>query len=213
MKKLLPVLVVVAILSVGGYLMLNKPKSNKPQSSMQQASEASEWSSAIASGRPTTCTMTKGEEKMQYLIKGKKMKVTMQTMVESAKSTSYMINDEKYVYIWEDGQTQGTKMAIPTEEEVKKMTADAQKYSNDLPETPDFDSESGFDTLKNDGYVINCESATASDSDFIAPTTVTFVDPTAMMNALPATDPDGKIDMSQIEAIKKQYGGEVPANY
>lgn len=213
MKKLLPVIVVVALLGVGGYLMLNKPKSDQPQSSMQQASEASEWSSAIASGRPTTCTMTKGEEKMEYLIKGKKMKVTMQTMADNTKSITHMINDEKFIYMWADGQTQGTKMAIPTEEEVKKMTADAEKYSKELPKTPNFDSKTGFDTLKNDGYVINCMSASATDVDFVTPNSITFVDPTAMMNALPATDPNGKIDMSQIEAIKKQYGGEVPANY
>ncbi len=213
MKKILPIVIVVVLLAVGGYLLLNRPSSNQPQSTAKQLSEAAQWSAAIASGNPTTCTMTKGEEKMEYLIKGKKMKVTMHTMVDSTKSTSYMINDEKYIYMWADGQTQGTKMAIPTEDEVKKMTVDAQQYSNDLPETPDFDTESGFGTLKDDGYTINCASASVNDADFVAPSTITFVDPTAMLNSLPTEDSSGRIDMSQIEAIKKQYGGEIPANY
>lgn len=211
MKKALPIIVVLLLLSLGGYMYLKNQKNDAPQSKVEQVKEATQWAAAIASGRPTLCTMTKGEEKMDYLIKGKKMKATMVTLVESNKLTSYMLNDEKYLYMWEDGKNVGTKMTIPTEEETKKMAESAKEYSNNMPDTPSFDSESGFDNLENDGYTIKCDGATASDADFVPPQSVKFTDLSEMTKAIPSPNANGEYDMKAIEEMAKKYGATMPS--
>ncbi|MCQ3944619.1 MAG: hypothetical protein DPW11_02485 [bacterium] len=211
MKKLIPLALALTLVTVGGYFYMNNKKIDVPQSKVQQVKEATEWAAAIASGRPTLCTMTKGEEKMDYLIKGKKMKATMVTMVESKKMTSYMLNDEKYLYMWEDGKDVGTKMTIPTEDETKKMTDSAKEYSSNMPDTPTFDSESGFDNLKNEGYTIKCDGATASDSDFVPPQSVKFTDLSEMTKAIPSPNANGEYDMKALEEMAKKYGATMPS--
>lgn len=206
MKKILPILLVGALLVGGAYYYQNSRPTDAPQTLIEQASEATQWAAAIASGKPTLCTMTKGEEKMDYLIKGKKMKATMVTLVESNKLTSYMLNDERYLYMWEDGQTVGTKMTIPSEEEAKKMAESAKEYVNNIPDTPNFDSESGFDNLENDGYTIRCDGATATDADFVPPQSVKFTDLSEMTKALPSPNAAGEYDMKALEEMAKKYG-------
>ncbi len=207
MKKALPIVLVAILLAIGGYFYLNNNSTDAPQSAVEQVKEATQWASAIASGNPTLCTMTKGEEKTEYLIKGKKMKATMLTQVESTKMTSYMLNDEKYLYMWEDGKEVGTKMAIPTEEETKKMAESAKEYSKNTPDTPDFNSEYGFDTLKEDGYTINCDKSSASDSDFVPPQSVKFTDLSEMTKAIPSPNAEGEYDMKALEEMAKLYEG------
>ena len=210
MKKSLPLILIVALLAGGGYFYMTNKKSDAPQPTMTQVKEAAEWAAAITSGRPTLCTMTKGEEKMDYLIKGKKMKATMVTMVESKKMTSYMLNDEKYLYMWEDGKDVGTKMTIPTEEETKKMADSAKEYSRNMPNTPTFDSESGFDNLENEGYTIKCDGVTASDADFVSPQSVKFTDLSEMTKAIPSPNATGEYDMKSLEEMAKKYGATMP---
>lgn len=210
MKKSLPLVLLVVLLAIGGYFYMTNKKTDTPQSSMTQVKEATEWAAAIASGKPTLCTMTKGEEKTEYLILGKKMKATMATMVESTKMTSYMVNDEKYLYMWEDGKNMGTKMAIPTEEEAKKMEEQVKEYTNNTPETPDFNSESGFDSLENDGYTINCDKSAATDADFVPPQSVKFNDLSEMTKAIPSPNAAGEYDMKAIEEMAKKYGATMP---
>ncbi|MBP9702228.1 hypothetical protein KBD69_00935 [Candidatus Woesebacteria bacterium] len=211
MKKALPLVLVAILLAFGGYFYMNNKKTDAPQSAVEQVKEATQWAAAIASGNPTLCTMTKGEEKTEYLIKGKKMKATMLTQVESTKMTSFMLNDEKYLYMWEDGKEVGTKMAIPTEEEAKKMAESAKEYSKNTPETPDFNSESGFDTLKEDGYTINCDKSAASDSDFVPPQSVKFTDLSEMTKAIPSPNASGEYDMKALEEMAKKYGATMPS--
>lgn len=215
-KKLVPVLVVIAVLAAGGYYLKTK-NSDAPvtgnQPVDQTMSEANEFAKAMESGKPTTCTMTRGTDSMEYLIKGKMMKADIKTTVEGKVMVSHMINDTKYMYSWVDGSPQGSKMAIPTEEEAKAMADKAKEYAKDNPATPKFESESDYESYKDQGYTINCKPSSADDSVFVAPSNIKFIDPTEVMNALPVQDPSGRYDMSQIEEIKKQYGGQVPANY
>lgn len=211
MKKLIPILVVVALIAGAGYYFLNQPATNTPQSTLSQVKEATEWATAIASGRPTLCTMTKGEEKMDYLIKGKKMKATMVTLVETKKMTSYMINDEKYLYMWEDGQNVGTKMTIPTDLPAEANNSEPTKEGEEQFKTPDFDSESGFDNLENEGYTVKCDGATASDSDFVPPQSVKFTDLSEMTKAIPSPNANGEYDMKALEEMAKKYGATIPS--
>lgn len=207
MKKLIPVMVVVAVLGAAGYYYMNQNKSNTPQTLTEQIGEANEWSTAIASGRPTMCTMTRGEDKMDYLIMGKKMKATITASTNGTQNTSYMINDEIHIYVWQEGQMQGTKMTIPTEEEMAKMAEDAKQYQSQMPDTPNLESESGFDSLKNEGYTIDCSSTSATSADFVPPSNITFIDPMeAMKKAVPTNG--GEIDIKALEEMAKQYGGQ-----
>ncbi|GAB4026401.1 MAG: hypothetical protein Fur0011_2010 [Candidatus Microgenomates bacterium] len=205
MKKILPILLVGALLAGGVYYYQSSRPTNAPQTILEQTSEAAQWAAAIASGRPTLCTVTKGEEEMDYLIMGKKMKTTIVTMVDTQKMTSHMLNDEKYLYMWEEGKAIGTKMAIPTEEETKQMVDTAKEYSKNMPDKPNFESESGFDSLKNEGYTINCDGSSATDADFIPPATVKFTDLSVMTKAIPTPNEVGEYDMKDLEEIAKKY--------
>jgi len=148
--------------------------------------------------------MTKGTDSMEYNLKGKMMAANITATVEGKTTTSHMINDQKYLYMWADGQKQGSKMAVPTEEETKAMADKAKDYESTAPT---LDSEDDYDSFKQEGYTINCKSASFSDSIFTPPTTVEFIDPSAMMKAIPSPDASGQYDMSRLEELQKQYGG------
>lgn len=178
------------------------PEAAQTQSSAKNISEATEFAKAIESGKPTICTMTKGDDKMEYLIKGKKMRMNTAT----SDSVGHMINDEKYMYIWDDKTKQGSKMLIPTEEEAKKMEQDVKKYQDQLPKSPKLENESDFKDLEDDGYTVSCKAVSVDDSVFNPPSDVKFIDPTEIMNAIPSPDSMGNIDMSKLEELSKQYG-------
>lgn len=200
MQKIIPVAILVLLLG-GGYYFYSQSKSSSPTQSMNKtASKAQEFARAIESGKPTLCVMTKGEEKMEYLIKGKMMRANFTIVAEGKPTLSHMINDEKYFYMWSDGQIQGTKMnlLVPSPSPVPNAPKDI--------EAPKFDSVDDYDKLKNNGYTIDCKGATVTDSDFLPPTDVKFIDPSEIMRAIPSPDANGQIDMKQIEELKKKYG-------
>ncbi len=217
-KKLVPVLVVVAILAAGGYYLKTK-KTDGPMTSNQMMSEANEFAKAMESGKPAICTMKKGADTMEYTIKGKAMRMNSTTTIKddedgtTTTTVGHMINDTKYLYMWDDKTKQGSKMAIPTEEETKAMADKAKEYQQEVKTAPKLESQADYDNLKSDGYTIDCKSGNVDDSVFVPPTDVKFIDPSEMMKALSAQGENGKFDMSQIEELQKKYGGEIPANY
>lgn len=216
-KKLVPVLVLVALLATGGYY-LNTKKTDDTMTSNQMMSEANEFAKAMQSGKPAICTMKKGDEVMEYTIKGKSMRMKSTSTVKDDQgnpvvTTGNMINDTKYLYMWDDKTKQGSKMAIPSEEETKAMAEKAKEYQQNTPSAPKLESQADYDNLKNDGYTIDCKSGNVDDSVFVAPSDVKFIDPTEMMKNIPAMGEDGKFDMSKLEELQKKYGGEVPTNY
>lgn len=208
-KKLVPVLVIIAILAAGGYYLRTR-KPDGPMTSNQIMSEASEFAKAMVSGKPTICTMTKDDDKMEYHLKGKMMAANITTKVEGKTTLSHMINDGIYLYIWSNDQKQGTKMVIPTEDEAKAMSEKANDYQQN---TPKLEGESDYQNFMDQGYTVECKSDTAGDSVFTPPSDIDFIDPSVMMEALPAQGESGKFDMSQIEELQKKYGGQIPANY
>lgn len=199
--------VVLLLLAGGAYAMQNK-KSSAPgsQTSNQSMGEAKEFAAAMQSGKPTTCTIAKDNNTMEYLLKNKKMRANITTKVEDKTTTSHMINDLAYLYMWQDGAGQGSKMAIPTEEETKAMADKAKQYQVEN-QTPKLDSEADYDGFKNQGYSINCVTGNIDDSMFTPPTSITFVDPTAMMKQVAPNGTTGKIDMEKLKELQKQYGG------
>jgi hypothetical protein len=156
--------------------------------------------------------MTKGGDSMEYLLSGKKMRMNSTTSYTDDKGVTtttigHMINDASFIYTWDETTKQGAKMAVPTQEEAKDMADKAKEFAKNYSPAPKFDSEADYKGLKDQGYIINCKSGSVDDSIFTPPTDVKFVDPTAMMKAVPAMGEDGKIDMSKLKELQKQYGG------
>lgn len=182
------------------------PGFSKSQTVSQVANEAQEFARAVESGKPTVCTMTKAGDTMEYFIKGKMMKIDTTSSTTDAKgvaftTTGHMISDTKFLYTWDDKTKQGSKMAIPTEEESKKLAEATNKFQADS-KVPKLESDADFDSYKNEGYTVSCKAGNVDDSIFIPPSDVKFIDPTEMMKVIPSPDSTGKIDMSKIKELQ-----------
>lgn len=201
-KNLILGVVVLLLLAGGAYAIRSKNSSApKTQTERQAVSEGAEFARAIESGKPTLCTMTKGDDKMEYLIKGKKMVANITTKIEDKITLSHMINDEKYLYMWSDGVKQGTKfnLLVPSPSPLSSAPTN--------PTTPKFDSANDYDQLKNEGYTINCKAGSISDSAFLPPSDVTFIDPSEVMKQLTPQGDNGQFDVSKLQELQQQYGG------
>ena len=165
------------------------------QSPTEMINEASKFAAAIESGKPYSCQMTSDDASMTYQLKAGKMYMTTNTPEYSG----YMINDTEYIYSWSDQSDQGSKMRMPTEEEVETMTEDLP----DASDTPSFASESDYQAYQDQGYTITCEQADINDSLFTPPSNITFIDPTAMMEGL--TGGSGELDMEKLQEMAKEY--------
>lgn len=196
--------IVLLLLAGGAYAMQNKkssPSTPKSQTVSQTANEAEEFAKAIESGKPTQCTMTNATDKMEYFIKGKKMYINLSNIIENKTVLSHIINDEKYFYMWTDGQKQGSKINLLTSPLPNSSAAPEQN-------TPKFESKDDYEKLKNDGYMINCKPSNIDNSAFIPPVDINFIDPSEMMKSFGTPDGEGKFDMSKLEELQKQYGGQ-----
>ncbi|MFH2085924.1 MAG: hypothetical protein ABII21_04030 [bacterium] len=182
-----------------------KPGAPTSQTPAKTVSEAAEFARAIESGKPTICTMTKDKDVMEYHIKGKLMRINTTTNMtddEGVTTTTvgHMINDTKYLYVWDDKTKQGSKMSLdlPSPSHLTSTPSEAA--------APKFESEANYQKIKDEGYTINCEGGSVDDSLFTPPTDVKFIDPTEMMKAIPSPNAKGQIDMSKLEELQKQYG-------
>jgi hypothetical protein len=151
------------------------PAAPKEQSGSAAASEFAEVAAAIKLGQAARCTLTNTAENqsMEYVIKGKKMKMHASAIATSMPETS-MLTDGEFLYTWTEKDKKGMKMRVPTPEETKQMKDTTHKL-------PDFSQESEKQRYENLGYTINCALTTAADSEFIPPADVTFTDLSAMM--------------------------------
>ncbi len=204
-KKIVPIVIVLLFLAGVGYYLKMKPSSMiGKQSASSAQSEAMQFAEAINSGRPTTCTLTKGADSMEYHIKGKMMAADISTTIEGKTTLSHMINDGSYLYTWSDTQKQGVKMSIPSEEDSQAAVDKAKEYQAAAPK---FEGEADYESFKSQGYTINCNTSSVGDSVFTPPSDVTFTDPTQMMQQL-TTPEGGQIDYKKLQ---EQYGNMVPA--
>jgi hypothetical protein len=200
-KKLIPVIVILLILAGGAYYMKSKPTSLvSNQSASQNMAETNEFARAMESGEPMTCTMTKDQDVLEYRVKGKLMRANMTNVLEGKTTITHMINDGAYLYMWSPDTKQGSKTAIPTEEESQAMADKAKQYQADT--APELKSQADYDNLKNSGYAVNCKTGGVNDADFVPPTDVKFVDPTAMMKQVQGGS--GQIDYKKLQ---EQYAG------
>lgn len=201
-------MIIVAVVAVFGalaYYLQSKPSiPSDDQSMMQLTSEATEFAKAIESGKPTTCTLTKGDDRMEYHIKGKMMAADITAKIGDKTTMSHMINDGTYIYMWERDSKQGTKTAIPTKEEMQAMADKAEEYKQNMPDTPTF-TASDYETMQNDGYTIDCKASTVGDAVFTPPTDVKFTDPSEMIKQV-----TGQGDQIDYKKLQEQYGNMMP---
>lgn len=116
-----------------------------------------------------------------YTIMGKKVRVTSIT-ADTTQPDGNMINDTQYIYIWNNGETEGMKMRALTEAEMQAMS------SPPPAQVPDFSSTEVQEEFENNGYTMTCDETVISDTDFVPPTTVTFQDMSAMMDSMMKQD-------------------------
>lgn len=214
MNKKIIGLVVIIVIILGSivYFTQNKSASTPPltnQTDAQMASEADEFARAIESGQPTLCVLTKDSDSLQYQIKGKLMRVdSTSTSVDeetgnSITTTGHMINDGSYFYTWTDDETQGVKMAIPSEKDLKEMSDKAKEFENT---SPSLASQEDYNSLASSGYTIDCKPGNFSDDIFTPPSSVKFIDSSSMMQEFSDATTGDSIDLEKIKELQEKYG-------
>lgn len=207
MNKNLLIGAIVLLLIGGAAFALQNRKSEPaaPQSNNEVMSEASEFAKAMESGKPTVCTMSKGQDVMEYSIKGKKMRIKSTTSVANGEGTpktliGHMINDETYFYTWEDSSKQGSKISLAQASPTDVDPATAPDAA------PKLESAADYEGFKNQGYTINCQASSFDDTYFTPPADVKFIDPTQFMQGSTGATP--QIDMQKLQELQKQYGSQ-----
>lgn len=195
----------LAFKSISGKKASGNPEPNAAQSTTSQMSESAEFARAIESGKPTVCELTKGTDSMEYKIKGKMMRLNYTTSLPDAKTgspttgTSHMINDTAFIYSWADGQKQAGKFPVTATVPSAPVASAPSKGT-----TPSFNSESDYNSLKDQGYTINCHSGNISDADFVPPADVTFTDfSTVQVQPVPSVSAGSQID---VQKLQEQFG-------
>lgn len=207
-KKLASLSVLVASSLFLGGCALQTASPTASQTPAQAVSEATKFADAIKSGKPTTCTLTKGADTMEYMVKGKLMRVNTNTTTTDDKGVSkttvgHMINDTTSFYTWSDDTKQGVKMLIPSPVPSSAPTSTTEPKNN----TPKLESEADYQNLQDQGYTINCKSGSVDDSVFTPPSDVKFIDPTEMMKQVPSAGVPSQADLKKLQ---QQYGNTSP---
>lgn len=203
--------IILALLVIGGAVYAYKNTSNKQvsmssdDSQSEMMANASKFSEMIASGKPVNCTLTKGDDKIEYLVQGEMFKMTSHISPADGEPTppvGHALSDGTYVYSWSEDSDQGVKMKMQTDEEIADSTQQAQDYENQKP--PTLSSQEDYDTYKNEGYEVNCQTVAESEATFTPPTDINFFDPTEMSKTIM---PDGEnLNMDKLKELEEKYG-------
>lgn len=178
----------------------NNQSTPEVQTQEQAMGEYEQMANLVATGKPVRCLMTDTEKghTMTYLMKDKKVKMTDMMMSDTGE-TGAMLMDTEYMYTWSDQKKEGTKMKLNLED-LKESADQAQQ------DVPDLSNEEDRKAYEEMGYTINCEEAQVSDSEFVPPTDVKFMDMSAMMEkAKEAQQGMTPEQQKQMEEMMKQY--------
>ena len=153
----------------------NSPnQDNQPQTIQELQAEGLKLAEAIQSGKPIKCSFTKtdGSEKMEYIVKGKKIKFVGSNISQSG-DEGIMVNDGEFMYIWGVKDKQGVKFKIPSPEEAQKTQEQVDKLAQNIP---DFSNDKVVSTYENQGFQIDCKQTQISDGEFQIPEDINFQD-------------------------------------
>lgn len=210
MKKISLLLVATLLLAACKQAPGSVPTNTEPQTQGEAMNEFSKVAAAMQAGRPVSCTMTKtdGSSTMDYLIKGKKMKISG-IEYQGKQNGGAMISDGEYMYTWDESTKAGMKFAIPKEEDVEKMA------QNNTPAVPSLSSEEDKKRYEDEGYRVDCKELAVDDTVFIPPSDVKFSDLSSMMenskklmvkpDEAPSADQQKAME-DQVNQMMQQYG-------
>ncbi len=188
------VIVVLAILGIGAYVMSNKSAnpSPAPQTSAQPAASVTSDSSTkgtlkslLTSGKNVTCTFTYPDQTGSgtVYISSPKFRGDFSVKVEGKEMMSHMIQDNGTAYMWTDGSTQGTKF---------KMDLNASPAPNASTQAADLNKE----------VDMKCSDWAVDNSKFAIPTNIQFADLSQMMNTQGQSGAAPKMDKSICDQIQ-----------
>lgn len=204
-KKTLTVVIILILITLG--LLYAKSRGSNTtnpvgstQSTTQTVGEAAKLAMAIQSGKPALCKITKGEESMDYYLEGPKMRVD--SMSEG--KISHFLSDGISFYIWTEGENQGYKMPIPSDQDRQAALEQAKKYGGN---TPSLATEADYQSLKNQGYTLNCDVVTTDPAKLAPPSSIKFQDLGAMMQAIPSSAGTSGMSEIDLKKLQEQYAG------
>lgn len=160
MRNVLVICFIVVLLSVGFLLYYSSLFSRvllRFQSSTETKLENKEFEKAITTGSSTTCTFIKEGTIIEYTIKGKFTYTKTTT-----NNTAYMINDGQFIYIWADGQKNGTKIPVVTNQYEEKNFDPTLIQEN-------------YKTITSKNYKTNCKEVSLGINTFVPPLDVDFI--------------------------------------
>ncbi len=183
MKKLRQYVMPV-VLVTGSAIFLSGclPTGQKTQTPKDVLKEGQELAKAIETGKPIHCQISNEDksEEMEYWVKGEKIKMVGSNLGSGMEDqTGYVITDGEYMYVWSDGEENGMKMKMPSDEEMAEAEDAAKTF---MEEMPDFGDEEVMAEFEDEGYMIDCKQQNISDSEFVPPSDIVFQDLEAMMN-------------------------------
>lgn len=207
MKKILPVLVVLILLGVGGYFYMGSKRITPSNST--GGNVFTSIKDALSKSMSLKCVYKdeKGAETVSY-IKGGAVRVMVTETGETEQYGNILMKDKK-MYMWSDKTKQGFTLMIKEPENISPVP----KKGNESPQKGN-DQESVLAQIEK--YKDACKVEVIADSYFTVPSGVQFQDMDAfqkqMMKGIPTNPPsnDGSSVDSQkyLEEMMKQISPE-----
>jgi len=198
MKKIVPVLIILVLLGVGGYFYMNSPKA--PIGTANNSGSTNVFTSikdALSKSLSLKCVY-KDEQGIQTTtyIKGGAVRVAMEGVKEKDQPNSIILKDKK-MYMWDEISKTGFTFTM-TEPKVTP---------GKLPETTASKDESVLAQIEK--YKDSCKTEVIADSFFTPPVDVKFQDMSAFTENLMEQDPDkdqstGGAQQKALEELMKQ---------
>lgn len=214
MKKLLPVLLLLLLLGVGGYFYLTSrgmvPKAplGSAGNTTQNGGIFTSIKDALSKSMSLKCVYKdeEGVETTTY-IKGGALRVMMINAKEGEQPNNIVMKD-KMMYMWNDTTKTGFSYKIEEPKDVTPIPTVEDKTVN--KETGDDQKESVLAQIEK--YKDTCKVETVVDSMFAVPTDVKFQDMSALQEQMMKTVPQAPQGGSQedmqkyIQEMMKQQG-------
>lgn len=192
MKKiLLGVIILLIIIALGWFFMRGKKETGKDvqttgnQEKVEEKSVIDSTKEALtawlAKKIGTECTINdKKDGTMTVKAKDGKAKIEGfasmglgASITPEKKEKGTMISDGEWVYVW-SGKQDGIKFNVKEMEELNKTTGNTVEKNQSLSEQMSW--EKWAQTMESSGADYSCKPASLSDSDFLPPADVKFVD-------------------------------------
>ncbi len=168
------------LMSPPKWLLKTMPASTLPllTQTSEISSDEAKLSMMLESGRSGVCEITRKDnenEKMVYYIDGKKMKIVINDIIDEKPQITYILTNVDWQYTWIEGENEGTKMIMPSEDEVEEMQAEAEEFADSQNWDTDWDTSS-LEVEDDDRYEVSCQYKNVDSSVFELPKNVEFVD-------------------------------------